>query len=332
LIYTFMFSLHDSDREMARRRGCRQPQDSPTTLNRRWGSRWVMRALLLDRYGYTLKVRNDARGTPSLVLTDDTDPLLKVVYPPRPDITFDSVLVRRLGGFVTWPALRWLADNGVPITMVDYDGRPLASFVPHLPNPSNGARLRLAQIRCRENPRMRLLLAREVLRAKLGKPVPTGVNTIEKLRKFEAEAAEVEWKRLGVRRFRPHASDTRNVCCNYAFGLLESRVRLAVSAVGLEPSIGFLHEPTSSLSALVYDLMEPFRFEVARLAVQFADSSNGNDYLPAFRRGRRLRRDAARDLVLAFEPEWDDQRCVESVERFARMVFRLGEPKQRLGG
>jgi len=58
------------------------------------------------------------------------------------------------------------------------------------------------------------------------------------------------------------ASDPFNLCLNYAYGVIEGYVRRAINIVGLEPSVGFLHEFTGSQTkeSLVYDLQEPFRW------------------------------------------------------------------------
>jgi hypothetical protein len=49
---------------------------------------------------------------------------------------------------------------------------------------------------------------------------------------------------------------------NYAYGVLEGECRRAINAVGLEPSVGFLHEFSNyqTKQSLVYDLQEPFRW------------------------------------------------------------------------
>jgi len=56
--------------------------------------------------------------------------------------------------------------------------------------------------------------------------------------------------------------DLFNLCLNYAYGVVEGDVRKAINMVGLEPSVGFLHEFTGSQTkeSLVYDLQEPFRW------------------------------------------------------------------------
>ena len=56
--------------------------------------------------------------------------------------------------------------------------------------------------------------------------------------------------------------DPFNLCLNYAYGVIEGYVRRAINIVGLEPSVGFLHEFSGSQTkeSLVYDLQEPFRW------------------------------------------------------------------------
>jgi CRISPR-associated protein Cas1 len=53
-----------------------------------------------------------------------------------------------------------------------------------------------------------------------------------------------------------------NSALNYAYGVLEGECRRAINAVGLEPSIGFLHESSKyqTNESLVYDLQKPFRW------------------------------------------------------------------------
>ena len=59
-----------------------------------------------------------------------------------------------------------------------------------------------------------------------------------------------------------NASDPFSLCLNYAYGVIEGYVRKMVNNIGLEPSVGSLHEFTGSQTkeSLVYDLQEPFRW------------------------------------------------------------------------
>jgi CRISPR-associated protein Cas1 len=73
-----------------------------------------------------------------------------------------------------------------------------------------------------------------------------------------------------------------NSALNYAYGVLEGECRRAINAVGLEPSVGFLHEfaDYQTKQSLVYDLEEPFRW-IADVAVVEAFESGVVD-LPDF--------------------------------------------------
>jgi CRISPR-associated endonuclease Cas1 len=73
-----------------------------------------------------------------------------------------------------------------------------------------------------------------------------------------------EWPQIGPR-VRPNSKRNRdathpvNAMLNYGYAVLESRVRTAVVAIGLDPTIGFMHAAGEGRSALVLDLIEPMR-------------------------------------------------------------------------
>ena len=69
---------------------------------------------------------------------------------------------------------------------------------------------------------------------------------------------------------------------NYAYGVFEGECRAAINTVGLEPSVGFLHETSryQTKQSLVYDLQEPFRW-IADVAVMETFESGVLD-LPDF--------------------------------------------------
>jgi CRISPR-associated protein Cas1 len=79
-----------------------------------------------------------------------------------------------------------------------------------------------------------------------------------------------------------NASDPVNLTLNYAYGVLEGECRSAINTVGLEPSVGFLHETSGyqTKQSLVYDLQEPFRW-IADVTVMEAFRSAALD-LPDF--------------------------------------------------
>lgn len=59
---------------------------------------------------------------------------------------------------------------------------------------------------------------------------------------------------------------------NYACAVLESQVRIATVAQGLDPTIGYLHASRPGRVVLVYDLMEPLRPRVHRAVLSFVHS------------------------------------------------------------
>ena len=78
-----------------------------------------------------------------------------------------------------------------------------------------------------------------------------------------------DWHRIGLRQSfvsgtNRHATHPVNAMLNYAYGVLESQVRIAAVAAGLDPTIGYLHACRPGRVALVYDLMEPLRPQVDR--------------------------------------------------------------------
>lgn len=53
-----------------------------------------------------------------------------------------------------------------------------------------------------------------------------------------------------------------NAILNYLYAILEAEARLAISELGLDPGIGFLHTDTRTRDSLACDLMEPIRPKV----------------------------------------------------------------------
>jgi CRISPR-associated endonuclease Cas1 len=111
-------------------------------------------------------------------------------------------------------------------------------------------------------------------------------DTFERIRLFESQAARVYWSawsnvpilypREDIARIPEHwktfgqrvsvltasprlATNPPNAILNYCYAVLESECRLAVSALGLDPSLGVLHTDTPARDSLACDLMEVVR-------------------------------------------------------------------------
>ena len=68
-----------------------------------------------------------------------------------------------------------------------------------------------------------------------------------------------------------NASDEVNALLNYGYALLESIIRKDINTVGLDLTIGFLHEPAQSKTPLVYDLQELYRWLVDLSVIQLLE-------------------------------------------------------------
>jgi len=126
----------------------------------------------------------------------------------------------------------------------------------------------------------------------------SGVN-IERVRLVEAQAAKlywqawsdvpIRWPRKDDRRIPEHwkrfssrisplthsprlAASPANACLNFLYSVLESEARLAATAMGLDPGIGFLHVDTPNRDSLACDLMEVCRPKVDAFVLNWIQS------------------------------------------------------------
>jgi CRISPR-associated endonuclease Cas1 len=89
-----------------------------------------------------------------------------------------------------------------------------------------------------------------------------------------------DWHQIGRRSSKlgtqshPNRNATHpvNSMLNYAYGILESQVRMQVAAAGLDPTIGIFHGKARGQHGLVYDLMEPQRPIVDRTVLKFVQA------------------------------------------------------------
>lgn len=93
---------------------------------------------------------------------------------------------------------------------------------------------------------------------------------------FEGSAAAAYWKLFKMtippeysfeEREHQHAENIVNMMLNYSYGILYTRILSAVTLVGLNPNISFLHTEQQNKPTLVYDMIELFRAPVADRAV-----------------------------------------------------------------
>src|SRR5437867_3770699 len=116
-----------------------------------------------------------------------------------------------------------------------------------------------------------------------------GIRSISNLLNYEGRIATFYWSMLAkifnklypdfhfVKRggksysWNMNASDEVNALLNHGYSILETEVRKAINAVGLDPAIGFLHELAPSKTPLVYDIQELFRWIIDLAVIEILE-------------------------------------------------------------
>lgn len=80
----------------------------------------------------------------------------------------------------------------------------------------------------------------------------------------------------GIRLSNRYASDPINGLLNYGYTVLAGEIAKYVNGLGLDPYYGFFHTTHNSFQALVYDLIEPFRWLVEYAVYKIASDTNRN--------------------------------------------------------
>jgi CRISPR-associated protein Cas1 len=96
-----------------------------------------------------------------------------------------------------------------------------------------------------------------------------------------------------------NASDEINALLNYGYAILESEIRKGINSVGLDYSIGFLHEINQSRTPLVYDVQELFRWLIDVSTIQLLEEKKikKSDFIITENYHTRLGEDVAKLLI-----------------------------------
>ena len=195
---------------------------------------------------------------------------------------------------VTRTALDRLGTLGIPVTFLGREGRVQARLVaPWKPRPG----IRLGQAAAYFDTALRLALARRWIDAKIANSITVLrrylsnhsdkalSNTVRELSRFRdrtagasdipellgveggaarlwfeaiAKMLRVPWLTFSGRNRRP-PRDPGNAVLSYIYAVLGHQILASTEAVGLDPYVGYLHQPDDRRPSLVMDLLEPFR-------------------------------------------------------------------------
>jgi CRISP-associated protein Cas1 len=267
---------------------------------------------------------------------------------------------------VTTPALRALLERGIPISFFSYGGwyyGRASGF------DTKNVALRVAQHRAAADSAFCLNLARGLVASKVRNsrtllrrnhtsPDPVVLKELEHLAR-KAEGAEALESLLGLEgtaaryyfgaftgmlkraagafdldgRNRRPPRDPVNALLSFTYSLLAKDFTLTLGAVGLDPLLGFYHQPRFGRPALALDLMEEYRPIVADSVVinVLNNETITEDDFVIRSSGVALKPGARKKLILAYERRMD-QLVTHPVFGYRISYRRVLEVQARLLG
>lgn len=245
---------------------------------------------------------------------------------------------------VTSPLLHELSTRDIPVAWHSYGGWFQGMFTGA---GGRNAIHRIAQHRAAADPVAALRIARGFVRSKIhnqrvllrrnGKPedsdlirlreLVSQVDLAEDLNQLlgvEGEAASIYFRRFDTllrvdaslretfhfeRRNRRPPADPVNALLSFAYAILSRELTVTLHGVGLDPYVGFLHQPRFGRPALALDLMEEFRPVIADSAVITAINKGevGPGDFQVHPTGCALTADGRRAFVRTVERRLDDE-------------------------
>ncbi len=291
-----------------------------------------MNPLYLSGFGIAVSVDGARLNVTDGFLEPDSAQT-KYEFEPR-RMPYDSVVIDGQTGSISIAAMKWLMRHGVPLFILDYNGTLLSSTLPR--EPVNGP-LKIAQIDAYRDRAKRFFIAKKFVEAKAQRTLDVlewlakrygkfgsekslaeemerldACTSLPRLLSIEGRIADTYWycvhKVLPARfgfssrvheSHQMNASDPVNTLLNYGYSILESQCRKALNTVGLEPTVGFLHEVRQTKYPLVYDLQEPYRWLVDTTIIERWEYSrfSKKDFYRMDNYVLRLKTEAAKRLI-----------------------------------
>ena len=129
-----------------------------------------------------------------------------------------------------------------------------------------------------------------------------------------------------------NASDEINALLNYGYAILESEIRKAINAIGLDYSIGFLHEINQSRTPLVYDIQELFRWLIDVSVIQLLEEKKikKSDFIITENYHTRLGEDVAKLLIEKINSNFNAKYNYKNGKNYSYQII-LQDNLQQLG-
>jgi CRISPR-associated protein Cas1 len=250
-------------------------------------------------------------------------------------IPYDSIILDGHYGSISFEAMRWLSKHDVSIALLNWNGNLLSVTQPQ---ETLNADLKIKQYEKYLDTESRLYIAGQIVKQKVKSSISlikglsefydidfetmnkeiqrADYNNINSLMMYEGRIASAYWSCLSKifnrlasdfnfqsrknlsYSWNMNASDPINVLLNYGYAILESMVRKDINAIGLDASIGYLHEIAPSKHPLVYDLQELFRYVIDYSVIELLESKlRKSDFITTENYHIRLKPDTAKLLI-----------------------------------
>jgi len=127
-----------------------------------------------------------------------------------------------------------------------------------------------------------------------------------------------------------NASDEINALLNYGYAILESEIRKIINSVGLDYSIGFLHEINQSRTPLVYDVQELFRWIIDISIIQLLEEKKikKSDFIITENYHTRLGENVAKLLIEKINSNFNAKCNYKNGKQYSYQIILQGNLQQ----
>ncbi len=221
-------------------------------------------------------------------------------------------------GYVSTEAIQLLSSKNINVLLTDTYGNPV-SFMNNVMSSNTSTKYRMGQYQTFSDPTKKEYLQKWILSEKLfsqinflksieRKEVIVGIGKLQEyknrisscrdlreLLSLESRAGQIYFKNYaklfpsrykfdsrhggGLAMNKKNAGDIINALLNYGYTILAGEITKFVNGLGLDAYYGFYHKSHTSFQALVYDLIEPFRWLVEFAVYKFANNVNSKQQI-----------------------------------------------------
>ena len=215
-------------------------------------------------------------------------------------IPYDKIIISGKG-YISTEAIKLLSEKNINVILTDTYGN-IISNMNNVMSSYTATTYRIGQYDTFRNPEKVMYLQKEMLVSKLQSQIgffsslkrEELTRGIEQLREYkESISGHIEKRKLltvesrcghiyfgnyaklinpvygfesrrgsGLMMTNRYASDVINALLNYGYSVLAGEITKFVNGLGLDPYYGYFHKVRNSFQALIYDLIEPYRFLV----------------------------------------------------------------------